>query len=144
MKNSKQRTLSTLFFILLVTAYSSLTADIAVITNKTAKFDSLSAKEVKSIFLQKSKTLPDGSYAIVGDQPSSSTVRKEFNKKILKKSSKKLKRYWSKLLFSGKGVPPKVIGNDEDMKKWVASTPNSLGYIDIESLDDSVKAVLKK
>ncbi len=143
MKN-KHRTLSTIFFLLLFAACSSLAADIVVITNKSTKVDSLSAKEVKSLFLQKSKSFPDGSIAVVGDQPSNSSTKKEFNKKILKKSSKKLKRYWSKLIFSGKAVPPKVIGNDEAMKKWVAGTPNSLGYIDAKFLDDSVKVLLKK
>ena len=65
------------------------------------------------------------------------------NKKVLKKSSKKIKRYWSKRVFSGKGVPPKVIGDDEAMKKWVAQTPNSLGYIDAKTLDSTIKAVFK-
>ncbi len=118
-------------------------AGVVVITSKATKTDTLSGSQVKSIFLQKSKSFPDGSAAIVGDQSSSSAVRKEFNKKVLRKSSKKLKRYWSKLVFSGKGVQPKVIGDDNAMKEWVSKTPNSLGYISEKSLDDSVKVLYK-
>ncbi len=118
-------------------------AGVVVITNKATKTDSLDAGQVRSIFLQKTKRFPDGSVAIVADQSSKSPVRREFNKKVLKKSSKKLKRYWSKLVFSGKGVQPKVIGDDSAMKEWVSKTPNSLGYISEESLDDSVKVLYK-
>ncbi len=118
-------------------------AGVVVITNKATKTDSLDAGQVRSIFLQKTKSFPDGSVAIVADQSSKSPVRREFNKKVLKKSSKKLKRYWSKLVFSGKGVQPKVIGDDSAMKEWVSKTPNSLGYISEESLDDSVKVLYK-
>jgi len=121
----------------------ALWADVVVITNKSTKVDSLSASEVKNIFLQKKKSFPDGSVAVVGDQSSKSSVREEFNKKVLGKSSKKLKRYWSKMVFSGKGVQPKVIGDDSAVKEWVAKTPNSLGYISDKSLDDSVKVLFR-
>jgi len=47
------------------------------------------------------------------------------------------------MVFSGKGVQPKVIGDDSAVKEWVAKTPNSLGYISDKSLDDSVKVLFR-
>ncbi len=143
MINKKKNILFALLVMIMSAVTGTLFADVVVITNRTTDIDSLTAKEVKLLYLQKKKTFPNGVVAIVGDQPSDSDVRDEFNKKVLKKSSKKIKRYWSKRIFSGKGVPPKVIGKDEEMKKWVANTPNSLGYIDAKSLDNSVKVILR-
>ncbi len=118
-------------------------ADVVVIANKSSGVDSLSADQVKALFLQKEKNLPDGSPVELGDQSKDSLVYKEFAKKVLGKSPKKLKRYWSKRVFAGKGIPPKVVGNDAAMKAWVSQTPNSLGYIDAGAVDDSVKVVFR-
>jgi len=54
----------------------ALWADVVVITNKSTKVDSLSASEVKNIFLQKKKSFPDGSVAVVGDQSSKTRAPK--------------------------------------------------------------------
>ena len=118
-------------------------ADLVVITNKASEVDVLTADQVKALFLQKKKSFPGGGNVVLGDQDTNSAVRKEFASKVLGKSMKKLKRYWSKRVFAGKGVPPKVVGDDAAMKAWVARTPNSLGYISSEALDDSVKVVFK-
>ena len=118
-------------------------ADLVVITNKATAVDMLTATQVKALFLQKEKSFPDGGNVVLGDQNSGSAVRDEFGSKVLGKSPKKLKRYWSKRVFAGKGVPPKVVGDDAAMKAWVAKTPNSLGYISAGALDDSVKVVFK-
>ncbi len=125
---------------ILLLAFPAL-ADIVVITNKATRVDSLTASEVKDLFLQKKKRFPDGSDVVLGDQNNSSPARKELAKKVLGKSLKKLNRYWSKRVFAGKGIPPKVVGDDADMKAWVAKTPNSLGYINAASVDASVKVL---
>jgi hypothetical protein len=46
-------------------------------------------------------------------------------------------------VFSGKALPPKQMGSDDEMKKFVASNKGAIGYIKASSLDDSVKAVVK-
>lgn len=143
MIKKKQKISSILLSLALMVLSQNSFADSVVITNKASSVDSLSANEVKALYLQKKKTFSNGNIAIVADQLDGSKIRKEFTKKVLGKSSKKLKRYWSKRVFSGKGNPPKVVGDDLAMKAWVASTPNSLGYISDSIVDDSVKVLLK-
>ena len=132
-----------LITLVIVVLSSQVFADVAVITNKSTKTDALTASQVKDLFLQKKKTFPGGGDVVLGDQNQDSAMRKELASKVLGKSLKKLKRYWSKRVFAGKGIPPKVVGGDAEMKAWVAKTPNSLGYIDAGALDDSVKVVFK-
>ncbi|HHS84218.1 MAG TPA: phosphate ABC transporter substrate-binding protein [Gammaproteobacteria bacterium] len=143
MLNNIQKIIPVLLGLFILTLAQSAVADIVVITNKASNVDTLSASQVKALFLQKEKSFADGSSVMLSDQNSGSAVRKEFGKKILGKSQKKLKRYWSKRVFAGKGVPPKVVGDDTAVKEWVAKTPNSLGYINADALDDSVKVVFK-
>ncbi|VAX10765.1 hypothetical protein MNBD_GAMMA25-2438 [hydrothermal vent metagenome] len=145
MLNSKQKTnMGSLLLGLFILVFTQLVfADLVVITNKANKVASLNVDQVKALFLQKEKSFPGGNHVVLGDQSEDSAVRDDFGSSILGKNPKKLKRYWSKRVFAGKGVPPKVVGDDAAMKNWVAKTPNSLGYINAEALDDSVKVLFK-
>ncbi len=117
-------------------------AGVVVIVNPSAKVSEITPKQAKSLFLGKAKKLPDGEKAKVVDQSKSSASREVFLKKVLKKSEKKLKAYWSKQVFSGKASPPKQLDDDAAVKSYVSSTAGAIGYIDSASLDDSVKPVL--
>ncbi len=117
-------------------------ADTVVIVNPGSKTTEISVKQVKSVFLGKSKKLPGGEAATPVEQPSGSAVREIFNGKVLKKNERKLKAYWSKKVFSGKGKPPKQVADDEAVKAFVNKTAGAIGYIDSASLDSSVKAIL--
>ncbi len=117
-------------------------AGVVVIVNPSANVSEITPKQAKSLFLGKAKKLPDGEKAKVVDQSKSSASREVFLKKVLKKSEKKLKAYWSKQVFSGKASPPKQLDDDAAVKSYVSSTAGAIGYIDSASLDDSVKPVL--
>ncbi len=117
-------------------------AGVVVIVNPGANITEITPKQAKSLFLGKAKKLPDGEKAKVVDQSKSSASREVFLKKVLKKSEKKLKAYWSKQVFSGKASPPKQLDDDAAVKSYVSSTAGAIGYIDSASLDDSVKPVL--
>ena len=117
-------------------------AGVVVIVNPSAKVSEITPKQAKSLFLGKAKKLPDGEKAKVVDQSKSSASREVFLKKVLKKSEKKLKAYWSKQVFSGKASPPKQLDDDAAVKSYVSSTAGAIGDIDSASLDDSVKPVL--
>jgi len=61
---------------------------------------------------------------------------------VIKKDDSALKVYWSKLLFTGKAQPPDEIGDDAAVKKWVATNPDAIGYVDGKFVDSSVKVLL--
>ena len=48
--------------------------------------------------------------------------------------------YWSKLIFTGKGQPPRSAKPGRS-QKLVANNPNTIAYIDKGSVDSSVKVV---
>jgi len=129
----------TLAMTLFLFSTSSL-ADVAVIVHPS-NASAIDATAVTKIFTGKSKSFSDGTKVGPVSQSSSSAIAKEFNKKALKKSSSQLKAYWSKLVFTGKGTPPKELSNDAAVLKHVASTPNAIGFVSTGSVDGSVKVV---
>lgn len=115
-------------------------ADVAVIVHPSNP-NTLDASELSRIFLGKVKNFPDGSQAVPINQGESTAATGEFNSKVLSKSASQLKAYWSKLVFTGKGTPPKAVGSDADAISLVASNPNIIGYVDASKVDASVKVI---
>jgi ABC-type phosphate transport system substrate-binding protein len=102
----------------------------------------LTQKEVSKIFLGKKKSYSDGKTALPVTLEEGSAVREVFNKTIVKKNESQLKAYWSKLVFTGKGTPPKKMTSEAELIKLVAANPALIGYVDSANVDDSVKVLL--
>lgn len=117
-------------------------AEVAIITNPNVKEIGLSKADVANIYLGKKKTYSDGTRIKPVDQSADTKIRKQFYRVVIKMSGSEVNRYWSKLEFTGKGKPPRVISGDEAVRDWVASHPGAIGYIDGKYLNNSVKVVL--
>jgi ABC-type phosphate transport system substrate-binding protein len=76
------------------------------------------------------------------DLPDSSATRTDFYKKATDRDSAQVKAAWARLMFTGKGQPPKVLASAAEVKKAVATDPQSVGYIDRSDVDSTVKVVL--
>ncbi len=126
---------------LFVAATGSVFADVSVIANKGVGTDSITAKEAQKIWLGKKKSL-GGVSVKLSDLPKGNASRDHFYESVVKKNEKKLKAYWAKIVFSGKGTPPKMLSSDSDVISWVASTPGAVGYVDSAAVDDSVKVLM--
>lgn len=118
-------------------------ADIVVVVNAKSSLTTLSKDQVSDIFLGKSATLPSGEQAIPLELAEGSAIRDEFHGKITGKSPTQLKAYWSKMVFSGRATPPKEVPNPAEVRKIVATNPNTIGYLDKASVDANIKVVFQ-
>ncbi len=133
-----------ILFLLTITLFTTEAyADIAVIVNPQSGVSTLTAKEIKAIFLGKKSSFPNGNKAAAVDQTINSASREIFLDKVLGKSEGKLTVYWARLVFSGKGSPPKSLDGDTAVKAFVAKTPGGIGYINAAKTDSSVIVVFK-
>ncbi len=133
------KTLSTLA---LIASVSLSHAGAVVVVGANSPIGPASKSDVVKIFLGKKKALP-GSTALPIDQDSGNSARIDFYQNTVKKTEAQLKSYWSRLIFTGKGQAPQVVGNDGDIKSMVATNPNLLGYIEETSVDSTVKVIYK-
>lgn len=132
-----------LAFILVLTAANIASAEVAVIVHPSAGVDSLTEDDVARLFLGKAKSFPGGAQAVPINQNEGSAARDKFNESVCKKNASQYKAYWSQLVFTGKGTPPKDGGDDAAVKALIASNPNMIGYVDSGAVDASVKVVYK-
>jgi ABC-type phosphate transport system substrate-binding protein len=115
-------------------------ADVVVVVHPSNEA-ALNVKTVQRIFLGKEKKFSNGKEALPLNQTASADVRGLFDTDTLGRSSTQIAAYWSKLVFTGKGIPPKELDNDAAVLAIVADNPNAIGYVDRASVSDAVKAV---
>jgi ABC-type phosphate transport system substrate-binding protein len=123
-------------FIFSASAFSG----VAVIVHPS-NADALGDTEISRIFLGKMKTFPGGGQAIPINQSEGSAPRGDFEKKVLNKSASQIKAYWSKLVFTGKGTPPKEVSSDAEVIDLIKSNPNLIGYVDESAVTGDVKVI---
>ena len=115
--------------------------DVVPVVSAKSPIAHLDPAQVADIFLGKTSRFPDGSIAMPVDQNEDSPVRDRFYAQFTGKSPAQVKAYWSKMIFTGRGQPPRQVPSSTDAKKFVAQNPNAIGYIDASQVDDSVRVV---
>jgi ABC-type phosphate transport system substrate-binding protein len=115
-------------------------ADIVVVVHPSNNAE-LDIKSVQRIFLGKEKKFSNGKEALPVNQVPSSAARSTFDTDTLGRSSTQIAAYWSKLVFTGKGIPPKELDNNEAVLAIVADNPNAIGYLDSASVSGAVKVI---
>jgi ABC-type phosphate transport system substrate-binding protein len=114
--------------------------EVAVVSAKST-VTALSKSQVADIFLGKTSRFPDGSQAVPIDQSEGTLARDEFYVWIAGKSAAQMKAYWSRIIFTGRGQPPKAVTSSSETKKLVVANRNTIGYIEPQLVDDTVRVV---
>lgn len=129
-------------FVFLALFSTQVKAEIAIIVHPSLDIPAMTQDNVQRIFLGKTTRFENDKVANPINQSEGNPIRDQFISKALDKTDGQYRAYWSRLIFTGKGTPPKDMGGDADIKKLVADNPNMIGYIDVMAVDDSVKVVL--
>ena len=140
-----KHTFLTYLFVLCAGAASSLPAwagDVVVIGNK-GNPNAVDKAFVIKVYTGQTKTWADGGPVFAIDQGVDSAIRADFYSSILGKSSANMKAVWAQNIFSGKGLPPKIVDPDTEVKRTVGANQNAIGYIKASSVDDTVKVLVK-
>lgn len=121
---------------------AALAGELVIIVSARSTVSVLRPDQVADIFLGQVGRFPGGSEAVALDQRIGSPERDEFYFKVAAKTPPLLKAHWSKMIFTGRGQPPREAADDQAVRRMVADNPALIGYIDRSALDPSVRAVL--
>ena len=126
---------------ILLAASGGALADVVAVVSRQNPVSSLSRDQLSDIFLGRSQRFPDGRPAVSLDQPAASPAYADFYLLVSDKRPADIKAYWAKMIFTGRGQPPRVVAGDEQVKRTLSSSPNGIGYVDRQAVDDSVKTL---
>lgn len=120
-------------------------ADVAIIVNPNNDVQ-YNEEQIRNVFLGKIQAFPNGGKIHTYTLPIETSEREQFVASLIKRSESSLHSYWSRMLFSAKARPPKVLPDTPKMKEQVSTDVNAIGFIQLSDVDDSVRVlqVLKR
>jgi len=121
-------------------AVTASAADFKIVANQSVGASSVSADELKGVFLVTKTSLSDGSHVEPVLEKGGAT-HEAFIKEYLGKSDSALQTYYRSLVFTGKASMPKTRGTDADVVGYVAKTKGAIGYVGAEADTTGVKTL---
>jgi ABC-type phosphate transport system substrate-binding protein len=118
-------------------------ADVVAVVGATSVITTLSKAQVADIFLGKVSRFPNGAPVVPIDQTEGSAERDEFYVAFAGKSPAQVKSHWAKIIFTGRGQPPKSVSNSVEIIKLIAADPSAIGYIERSAVNSSVRIVIQ-
>lgn len=112
-------------------------SDVKIIANPSIRPDSISAAELRGIFLQDQKSL-DGSH-VEPVLAKGGAAHEIFLRRYVGKSDDALRTYYRTLIFTGTGAMPRFLDSDTEIVRYVARTKGALGYVNIDFPTAGVK-----
>ena len=115
--------------------------DVVAVVSARSPLASLPTNQVADIFLGKTSRYPDGTLAVPIDLHEDSPAREKFYAQLTGKSPAQMKAHWSKIIFTGRGQPPRQAATNAEARRAIAENPNAIGYIDASQVDSSVRVL---
>ena len=104
-------------------------ASFNVVVHRDNPTTSITRAELSAIYMKRTRSWRDGSEIVPVDQPASSRVRERFSRAIHGKNVAYVTRYWQRLIFAGRGIPPRQLQNDAAVLELVKNSRGAIGYI---------------
>ena len=137
-----KKLLSSLFLASTMVFPAAVFAEVEVIVHPS-NGAALDKDSIQRIFLGKTRAFPGGGEAVPISFKEGSTEEADFTKNVLAKTPKQLKAYWAKMVFTGKGTPPRQTDTAAEMLNLISANPNLIGFVPAGSASGNVKVVGK-
>jgi TonB family protein len=114
--------------------------DVKVIANSSVKADTISADEIKRVFLEERRSLDDGTHVapvLEKDGP----VHEAFLRAFLGRTDDDLLMYYRALVFTGRGSMPEEFESDAEVVAYVTRTRGAIGYVSADASTEGVKTL---
>lgn len=124
-------------FAALTQAKRSWAGDVKVIANSSIAADSISPRELRSVFLAEKSRL--GGIRVEPVFEKGGAAHEVFLRQYLDQSDSELQTYYRALVVTGRGSMPKALASDEDVVLYVSQTKGAIGYVSLGASTPGVK-----
>ncbi len=116
-------------------------ADFVVAVRSDSEIGALERNDVINIFFGRSLKLQNGRQAEPLDLPRQSEEREYFYQRLIGKTQSEVNAYWARLLFTGRIVPPRNTGSQEQMIETLLANPMAIGYLERSKMHRRLRIV---
>ena len=122
-------------------AMAAAHAEVVVVVSAENPVQSLTRAELADIYLGRLDRFSNGDRAVPIDQKDGSPARDEFYEEYIGRTPAQVKAHWSKLIFTGRGQPPRSVASGDAAADAVAGNPHAIAYIDSGLVDERLRVV---
>ena len=131
-----------IMFSLLLMLSTAAQAEPVVVVSASSSLGALTQDEVRQIFNGQTRRVSGISVKPL-DLPSRGGARNDFYQQVLGKSAEQMKSYWARMIFTGRGMPPREVSSEQEMVMLVGSNRNFVGYLDALLVTPDLKVVYR-
>lgn len=117
-------------------------ADWVLVAGAKSGINKIDADAASNLYLGKVNELAGVGPVTLMDLPEGNPIRDSFYADTTKKDASALKAYWSRMIFTGKGQPPRAMDGAAAIKKALSANSTAIAYIEKSAVDASVKVLL--
>jgi len=116
---------------------------IVVVVSSENPVESLSAVQVRRLFLREQDTWPNGWPVAVFERSANHPIRAAFSSVVLRKSPGQLSEYWLNLSLTRGLEPPKVSPTAALLKQYLNRVKGGIGYVYEDEIGRGMKVVAR-
>lgn len=136
------RHLARLLALIALLALTPARAELVIVAGARSGITELSREHAEKLYLGRATTLSDGTPVTLMDLPVG-TARDDFYLKLAGKNSTQIRAYWSRLVFTGRAMPPREADSIAEARQWLADIPNLIGYVDRADVTPGMRVLLR-
>jgi hypothetical protein len=126
--------------IALFVSWRAYAGDVKIIANNSVSASSISAGDVKDVFLLDKDSL--GGSHVDPVLSKGGPAHEAFLKDYLSKNDAALQAFYRSLVFTGKASMPKSFATDAEVVAYVAKTKGAIAYVGAGATTDGVKVLV--
>ena len=127
--------------ILLTLAAPTARAEIVLVTAIDSTVSELSRDEAEQLYMGRRAALSARGALLLLDLPTG-PVRDQFYRLLTGKNPSQIRAYWSRMVFTGRALPPTESADASDAHRILLENPNAIAYLPATYADDPSLRVL--
>ena len=128
-------------FLLPLVSVGAETSPFKIIVNAANPVGEMDRMEIADFYLNKSTHWPNGIEVLPVICTDPGAFQKEFLESVLGMDSSRFKTYWAKLIFAGRGLPPREMEDANGVVQFVKANPGAIAFVSDATNVEAVKVL---
>ena len=117
-------------------------AELVIVTGSQSSIASLTDNEARQLFSGQLRNI-GGQRIQPLDLPANDANRAHFYRSLTGRSPEQMRAYWTRLIFTGQGQPPREVSGHLELTSLVSSSPEYIGYLPASEVNDRVRVIYR-
>jgi hypothetical protein len=122
---------------LLCLPVNAMAASVDILVSPDQAKTHLDRSLLRAIFTMRLRQWPDGTPVHVFVLPDRDAATDRFCREQLGTYPYVMRDTWDRMVFTGTGLAPTVVGSEQEMRERIRSTPGAIGYVRGDDTSDS-------